>query len=280
MAEQQSPGSLIVTFYGAHGRSLTADGRVPVAALIRLLGAVGVEPPAVRSAVSRLKRRGLLTVRRSGSRGSDYAPSDAARQLLEDGDRRIYQHARHDGQWLLAVFSVPESERSRRHVLRSRLARLGFGNAAPGVWVAPAHLEAETRHTLERLELSEYVVLFRGVHAGFEPTPDAVARWWDLSALADLHREFLAVHEPVLDAWARRRRLPEEQAYRDHLLALDAWRRLPYADPGLPASLLPDDWPGERSAGVFTALHERLGPAASRYAAAQLEAVRGRTLEA
>ncbi|MDK1476653.1 PaaX family transcriptional regulator C-terminal domain-containing protein [Streptomyces sp. 549] len=280
MAEQQSPGSLIVTFFGAHGRELTPDGRVPIAALVRLLGDVGVDAPAVRSAVSRLKRRGLLTVHRSGSRESGYAPSEAARQLLEDGDRRIYQHTRHDGQWLLAVFSVPESERSRRHVLRSRLARLGFGNAAPGVWVAPAHLEAETRHALERLELSAYVVLFRGVHAGFEPTSEAVARWWDLDALAELHRAFLTVHEPVLASWARRRGTPEEEAYRDHLLALDAWRRLPYADPGLPAALLPGDWPGARSARVFTALHERLAPAASRFAAARLDEVRRRSLEA
>ncbi|NEE37388.1 PaaX family transcriptional regulator, partial [Streptomyces sp. SID7982] len=64
-----------------------------------------------------------------------YALSPDARQLLDDGDRRIYRHpapSLADG-WVLAVFSVPEAERSKRHVLRSRLARLGFGTAAPGV---------------------------------------------------------------------------------------------------------------------------------------------------
>ena len=267
-ATRPSPGSLILTLYGAYGRGFPGDGTVPVATLIRLLGAVGVDPPSVRSAVSRLKRRGLLTARRPGSKSAGYAPSPAARQLLDDGDRRIYARPKPDGDWLLAVFSVPESERRRRHVLRSRLARLGFGNAAPGIWIAPSHLEEETRHTLGRLELTPYVDLFRGSHAGFEPTAEAVARWWDLDALAAQHRAFLDAHEPVLRTWTRRRRVPPEAAYRDYLPALDAWRRLPYADPGLPASLLPEDWPGERSARVFFALHSKLRDPGAEFAGA------------
>jgi len=156
-------------------------------------------------------------------------------------------------------------------VLRSRLSRLGFGNAAPGVWIAPTHLEAETRHTLARLELTPYVELFRGTHTGFAPTAEAVAGWWDLDAVAEQHRAFLAAHEPALTALRQNGTAngaaDPEAAYRDYLLALDDWRRLPYADPGLPASLLPSDWPGERSAGVFFALHEALRDAAQEYVA-------------
>lgn len=269
---RSTPGSLILTFYGAYGRGFPPDGSVPVATLIRLLGAVGVDAPSVRSAVSRLKRRGLLTADRPGSRAAGYRPSPAARQLLADGDARIHARPEPNGSWLLAVFSVPESERRRRHVLRSRLARLGFGNAAPGVWIAPSHLEEETRHTLERLELAPYVDLFRGTHAGFEPTARSVARWWDLESLAARHRAFLDAHEPVLRAWSRRRNRPDPAAaYRDYLPALDAWRRLPYADPGLPAGLLPARWPGERAAEVFFALHAKLHEAGGRFVTAHAE---------
>lgn len=265
-----SPGSLILTFYGAYGRAFPDGGTVPVAELIRLLGALGVEAPAVRSAVSRLKRRGLLAAGRAGGGAAPgYAPTPAARELLADGDSRVYRRPRQDDDaWLLVVFSVPEAERRRRHVLRSRLARLGFGSAAPGVWLAPAHVEAETRHTLDRLGLTGYVDLFRGRHAGFAPTADAVARWWDLDAIAALHRRFLTAQEPVLGAWTRRGSGPvrPEAAYRDYLLALDSWRRLPYADPGLPAAVLPPDWPGRRSAEVFTALHARLRDVGAAFA--------------
>ncbi|MBP2585393.1 phenylacetic acid degradation operon negative regulatory protein [Streptomyces sp. PvR006] len=276
MAEQHTPRSLIVSLYGAYGR--TPDGSpMPVAALIRLLAVLGVDAPSVRSSVSRLKRRGLLLPGRTADGAAGYALSDDARRLLDDGDRRIYARTEpklSEG-WVLAVFSVPEAERHKRHLLRSRLARLGFGTAAPGVWIAPARLYEETRNALERLELSPYVDLFRGDHLGYAATAGAVARWWDLPAIARLHEDFLAAHEPVLRAWRAAptgagapgdaaapgsANAPDsaEAAYRDYLLALDSWRRLPYADPVLPAELLPDDWPGRRSAEVFTALHELL----------------------
>lgn len=266
--EQHTPGSLILSFYGAYGRAELA-GRVPVAALIRLMGAAGVDAPSVRSAVSRLKRRGLLVPDRVDGAAA-YALSDDARQLLADGDRRIYGAAAvsepDPEDWLLAVFSVPESERNKRHLLRSRLAGLGFGTAAPGVWIAPGALHDETRHVLRRLELDAYVDLFRGAHLGFTPTAQAVRRWWDLDALAALHDGFLAAHEPVLAHWsAAPAPPPPDLAFRDYLRALDTWRHLPYADPALPPSLLPAPWPGIRSAAVFTALHIHLRDLGARF---------------
>ncbi|MEW2047642.1 PaaX family transcriptional regulator C-terminal domain-containing protein [Streptomyces sp. NPDC005476] len=265
VSDQPAPRSLIVTLYGAYGRF--APGPVPVAELIRLLAAVGVDAPSARSSVSRLKRRGLLLPGRTAQGAAGYELSDEARQLLDDGDRRIYATAPPaDEGWVLAVFSVPESERQKRHVLRSRLAGLGFGTAAPGVWIAPARLHDETRHTLERLRLDPYVDLFRGEHLGFSPTGESVARWWDLAAIAKQHETFLDAHARVLHAWRQRPDTPPEAAYRDYLLALDSWRHLPYSDPGLPARLLPRDWPGTRSAAVFQGLHERLQDAGAEFA--------------
>lgn len=269
---QHTPRSLIVTLYGAYGRGF--DGPVPVAELIRLLGAVGVDAPSVRSAVSRLKRRGLLEPARTATGAAGYALSSDARQLLDDGDRRVYGHEAPrlaDG-WVIAVFSVPEAERAKRHVLRSRLAGLGFGAAAPGVWVAPARLHEEARHTLQRLGLDPYVDLFRGEHLGFAATAESVARWWDLAAIAGEHLRFLTLREPVLRAWQARSDTPPEDAYRDYLLALDSWRHLPYLDPGLPTELLPDQWPGHASAGVFRALHDRLREAGARFVAGDVNA--------
>ncbi|MFD7518837.1 PaaX family transcriptional regulator C-terminal domain-containing protein [Streptomyces niveus] len=268
MAEQHTPRSLIVTLYGAYGR--TPDGApLAVAELVRLLGALGVDAPSVRSSVSRLKRRGLLIAERTPRGAAGYALSADARQLLDDGDRRIYARpapALSDG-WVLVVFSVPEAERNKRHLLRSRLAGLGFGTAAPGVWIAPGHLYEETRHALERLRLDPYVDLFRGEHLGFAATAETVGRWWDLGQIAALHEEFLRAHEPVLRWWQTRGpgADPAESAYRDYLRALDSWRQLPYADPGLPVELLPANWPGGRSAEVFAALHGQLRDAGAAF---------------
>jgi phenylacetic acid degradation operon negative regulatory protein len=249
------PRQLIVTLYGLYARE--HGSWLSVAAVVRLMAALGVEEPAVRSSISRLKRRGLLDARRvDGVAG--YALTEVAQQILADGDARIFgrRRAEESDGWLLVVFSVPESERDKRHQLRSQLTRLGFGTVAPGVWVAPGHLADEAAEVLDRRGLAGYVELFRGAHLG----EVRVARWWDLDQLHDRYAEFLDRQEPVrtriaVDA-------DPEQAFAHYVRLLTDWRRLPYADPGLPLALLPADWNGARAADLFAELSDRLaGPA-------------------
>src|SRR6478672_7923723 len=102
VSDQHAPRSLIVTLYGAYGRF--AAGPVPGAELIRLLAAVGVDAPSVGSSVSRLTRRGLLLPARTAEGAAGYELSPDARQLLEDGDRRVYATAPpEDEGWVLVV---------------------------------------------------------------------------------------------------------------------------------------------------------------------------------
>ncbi|MYW95290.1 PaaX family transcriptional regulator [Amycolatopsis rubida] len=255
------PRHLIVSVYGVHHQ---AGGEwLSVASLIDLLAAVGVDEPAVRSSISRLKRRGVLeAVRRDGAAG--YELSGTALDLLREGDERIFRRDRAklaDG-WLLAVFSVPEAERHKRHVLRTQLSRLGFGTAASGVWIAPAHLYEATVGTLDRLGLAEYADLFRAEHLAFGDPREKVREWWDLDQLDELYTAFLEEHEPALRRWQRRRTTPADEAFADYLRVLTGWRRMPYLDPCLPAELLPEDWSGIRAAEVFFTLHDRLEEAA------------------
>lgn len=258
------PRALIVTLYGLYARD--SGGWLSVATLVRLLGELGVEEPAVRSSISRLKRRGVLEGARVGG-AAGYALSDQARVMLDEGDRRIFDRPRGslaDG-WLLAVFSVPEQEREKRHTLRSRLSWLGFGTAAPGVWIAPAHLDAETRDVLDRHDLTSYVDLFQADYLAFGDVRQQVGQWWDLERLGALHDEFIRAFAPVLARWRRRRSSADALAFVDYVTALTAWRRLPYLDPGLPDDVLPADWHGVRAADLFFELHDRLAAPAHRY---------------
>jgi phenylacetic acid degradation operon negative regulatory protein len=253
------PRQLIVSLYGLYARE--HRGWLSVAAVVRLMAALGVEEPAVRSSISRLKRRGLLDARRvDGVAG--YALTEVAQEILADGDARIFGRRRAgatDG-WLLVVFSVPEAERNKRHQLRAQLTRLGFGTVAPGVWVAPGHLADEAAEVLDRRGLSGYVELFRGAHLG--AVRDQVARWWDLDQLHARYADFLDRQEPVRARVDGGGDLGPEQAFADYVRLLTDWRRLPYADPGLPLHLLPADWNGARAADLFVELRARLdGPA-------------------
>lgn len=267
------PRALIVTVYGLYARE--AGGWLSVSTLIRLLGRAGVDEPSVRSSISRLKRRGMLEARKVDGRAG-YALSERARDILDEGDRRIFGRTRstlEDG-WVLAVFSVPESERQRRHALRSRLSWLGFGTVGSGVWIAPGHLEAETRDVLTRQGLADYVDLFHSDYVGFRDLPQEVASWWDLAGLDALYRQFLDTFAPALAHWTAR---PDGegpgadgagddgQALADYVQSLTAWRRLPYLDPGLATELLPPVWAGTEAADVMFALRDRLAGPAHRF---------------
>ena len=77
--------SALFDLYGDHLRS--RGGRAPVAALVRLLAPLGIAPPAVRTAVSRMVRQGWLAPVGTTS-GRGYALTDrASRRLWEDAER-------------------------------------------------------------------------------------------------------------------------------------------------------------------------------------------------
>ena len=257
------PRQLIVSLYGLYARE--HGSWLSVAAVVRLMAALGVEEPAVRSSISRLKRRGLLDARRvDGVAG--YALTEVAQEILADGDARIFgrRRAEESDGWLLVVFSVPESERDKRHQLRSQLTRLGFGTVAPGVWVAPGHLADEAAEVLDRRGLAGYVELFRGAHLG--AVREQVARWWDLDQLHARYAEFLDRQEPVRSRVTGGGVPDPERAFADYVRLLTDWRRLPYADPGLPLALLPADWNGARAADLFGELSARLAEPAHDHA--------------
>jgi len=259
-------GPLILTIFGLYARS--EDDWLSVASLVRLMADLGLDGAAARSAISRLKRRGVLRAERHDS-AAGYALESSTLEVLAEGDTRIFERARAvvaDG-WILAVFSVPESERDKRHALRTSLTRLGFGTAAPGVWIAPGNLAAETRRTLERRGLSGYVDIFSGEHVAFGELRSKVRAWWDLDELSAMYADFLRRYRPVLRSVSAGGTAPKE-AFQTYVPMLNAWRRLPYRDPGLPLRLLPPGWSGEAARVLFDALNGALSAQAREHAVA------------
>lgn len=262
------PRQLITSLYGLYAR---AEGNwLSVAGLVRLMADLGVDAAAVRSSVSRLKKRDVLrSVRRDGRAG--YEPSPATLEILREGDSRIFARPRatpSDG-WLVVVFSVPESERGRRHELRTQLVRLGFGTAAPGVWVAPGTLYDETVQVLDRLGLTTYTEFFRGDYLGAGDVATKMRQWWDLEELELLYTEFTDTYGPVRDRLGGTPPDPAT-AFRLYVPMLTAWRRLPYLDPGLPLELLPRGWRGVAAGDLFAELDALLRKPADEHAHALL----------
>jgi phenylacetic acid degradation operon negative regulatory protein len=228
-----------MTFFGAFLRRL--GGWIAVADLIALMAELDLDAQSVRSSVSRLKRRGVIaSERRDGAAG--YRLTAHGEAILRAGDARIFAR-RHASGWLLVVFSIPEAQRALRHRLRAGLAGLGLGTVAPAVWIAPAQLEGEVRGLVADLGLEDNVTLFTGSSPDGDP-----ARWWDLDAIAAEYARYVAEWEPALEA---------APTFAGYVRQLDAWRRIPFHDPGLPPEALPADWPGEHAWAVFGALEAR-----------------------
>jgi len=248
------PKSIILDVYAVFVRRL--GGWIAVADLVVLMADLGIDEQASRSAVSRMKRGGLL---RSETRqdAAGYGLTDEAIEILAAGDQRIFNSDRPadlvDG-WVIAVFSVPEKERDQRYALRSRLTGLGFGQVESGVWVAPRRILPDAKRVMETNDLTRYVHLFEGAYSAFLDLDQFVSHAWDLNYLKALYSEFLARHEPVLKRWKKDDSLTDRDAFIDVMRLVSEWRRLPYMDPGLPSELLPKNWEAERARRVFNEL--------------------------
>lgn len=258
------PSSLINTVYGAFLRRL--GGWISIADLIVLMAELDVDGPAVRSAISRLKKRGVLEPERREANG--YRLSPAVHPVFDEGDRRIFGSLEPadlaDG-WVMAVFSVPESERAHRYQLRTRLTWLGFGNITSGVWLAPARLLDDARATLDRLGLSAYVHLFTSQYVAFSDLRTSVSSWWDFPAIEAQYAAFTDTYGPVAARWTHASGIDPTEAFRHYVPMLTQWRRLPYLDPGLPKELLPDDWNAVAAREVFQQLHAVLAEPSLRH---------------
>jgi phenylacetic acid degradation operon negative regulatory protein len=255
-ARPGSATSLLRTIVGVCLRRV--GGWISIADLIRLMEAVGVTPAHTRTAVSRVKAKGLLLASAvDGQPG--YALNPDAVPMLERGDRRIFTFRQMaDGDpWCLLSFSIPEAQRDVRHQLRKRLGWIGCGTVATGLWICPAFLADEVEEIVADLGLRDHVTVFIAGTPHITGTlADAARRWWDLGRLETLHRAFLAAQSD-LPVTTSGRGLPRASFAR-FIRALDEWRILPYLDPGLPPSALPDDWPGFASVALFeriTATH-------------------------
>jgi phenylacetic acid degradation operon negative regulatory protein len=248
-----SSTSLLRTVVGLYLRRM--GGWISIADLIFLMEQVDVAPARTRTAVARLKKKDLLVARSVGD-VAGYALNPDAEVMLAKGDRRIFEaRSMAEGDaWCLISFSLPEELRSLRHQLRRRLSWIGAGTVSPALWICPDFLSGEVEDILIDLGIREHATIFRSERprvAG--DLAAAIAGWWDLGALDDLHREFIE----ALGALRPLSPSTPADAFSRYIRGVDAWRMIPYLDPGLPAELLPAGWPGTESTRLFTELSDR-----------------------
>jgi phenylacetic acid degradation operon negative regulatory protein len=246
-AGAESARGLLFTVLGEF--VLPAGGSAWTSAFIDVFRRLGVEEKATRQALARTAADGWITPVRAGRRTSWSLTADGSR-LLTDGTERIYSFRGSqpdwDGSWLLVLARVPETDRSARHLLRTRLGWAGLGSPAPGVWITThTSRQDEVARVLKQAGVADGQI-FVAQHSGGGSLETLVAQAWDLAAIDQQYVEFLGEFAPA-EAGDPLVRLIE---------LVHAWRRVPSADPGLPAALLPSEWSGSAAAELFADRHE------------------------
>ncbi|MFZ2013832.1 MAG: PaaX family transcriptional regulator C-terminal domain-containing protein [Nocardioides sp.] len=252
--------SALFDVYGDHLRG--RGHQAPVSALIRLLEPVGIAAPAVRTAISRMAAQGWLEPARVDA-APGYRATRRAIERLTEAASRIYRSGPEpwDGRWRLVFVELP-GHRSARKRLREELHYLGYAEHAPAVWVCP----------FDRPEVDEVVTraggtVRHGLALALDPDPVGA---WDLSALATAYAAWPALADGLLGPGAGTAvgtADEDEAAFAARFRLVHEWRKFLFDDPGLPAELLPRDWPGVPAAELFTSEAERLKPASDRFVA-------------
>jgi phenylacetic acid degradation operon negative regulatory protein len=146
-----------------------------------------------------------------------------------------------DGSFHAIVVTVPETRRSFRDGLRWAGAVAGYRSLRPGLLIAPSDRRAEIAPVLDKRP-RDASVLFAQLRLSVEDSRAVAAELWELDELAHRYRALAVAARDA--AVAARRRPPTGPAA---LVGL-AVATLPIYeairdDPGLPAQLLPPDWP-------------------------------------
>ncbi len=253
-AGAESARGLLFTLLGEY--VLPTGGVAWTSAFIEVFARLGVEEKAARQALARTSAAGWIEPERLGRR-TRWRLTPAADRLLTEGTERIYAQSGAqrdwDGSWLLVLARVPAtSSRRTRHLLHTRLGWAGLGTPAPGIWITS---HAERRDEVERVLRQAGIAdgqIFIASHHGGGDLETLVAQAWDLPAIERRYEEFVA--EFASD------QAPDPLA--SLIEIVHAWRRFPSIDPGLPATLLPRPWTGDRAAALFAARHAAWSPRA------------------
>ncbi|MBV8424361.1 MAG: phenylacetic acid degradation operon negative regulatory protein PaaX [Candidatus Eremiobacteraeota bacterium] len=252
------PNSFIFTVFGdfvhAYGDAIW------VGSLVRLMAEFGLSEQAVRAAVSRMSRQGWLESTRRGGR-SYYSVTALGKRRVDEVSKRIYvaPQTDWDGRWRMLSYTVPEAKRELRDRLRKDLTVLGLGPLSASLWISPRDVLDAVRDAIRDGELADRVDFFVAEYEGPHTSEELVRKCWNLDAIGHAYEEFIARYA------TSQRSLSDVDAFVTRIWLVHDFRKFVYLDPGLPAALLPNDWPGTRAGVLFRDYYAALRPRAVRF---------------
>jgi phenylacetic acid degradation operon negative regulatory protein len=256
-----NPQHLLATVLGEYLDSSDAD--LPSAVVVAILREFGISESSARAALSRLAKRGLIAVRKTG-RSSSYHLTPQAIARHRSRMRHFLEFGAAPptwtGDWVTVSFSVPQTGQSLRHVIRKTLGGLGFVRLYDSVWIRPGADTGSVNQAMEEVVDQVEGARWSVMRTRFdqEVGPHGPAAAYDLTGLVGEYESFIEQYRELRLA-VRRGEVDKPQALVARTSVMDSWRRFPDLDPDLPEHLLPVPWPRHQARKVFLEIHSALG---------------------
>ena len=159
--------------------------------------------------------------------------------------------------------------RSKGDRLRLELSWTGYGPLNTATWISAHDLTKEVKVLAKKLEIKEYVQVFRAKHLGFSSPETIISRCWDLNRIHKRYASFINEYQAELDDHIERTQKGEDiessECFADRFKLIHEYRRLPYFDPDLPEELLPKNWLRSQASALFYEYHGMLAEKANKY---------------
>lgn len=252
--------SLIITLYG--DAIVPRGGSLWLGSLSEIMALFRVDAGHVRTAMSRLTADGWLKRVKVG-RNSYYRLTRREEGSFSAATQRIYfaSEPAFDGRLRLALLNPGAATTAR-----PALERAGFVALTPVVFTAFSEPSA-------KLPKIDGLFLLRA--EADDQARALAAAAWKLEPIAQHYRGFIDRFTPLDTALTKRARVEGDDALVARVLLIHEFRRIALRDPGLPAALLPADWPGAAARQLAGRLYRKLMDDSEAYLAARAQDQKG-----
>ena len=204
-----------------------------------LLKPFGTTETNLRTVLSRMQRKGILSSRHEGktvfyrfsTKGSEIRQNVALGFQLSDWSD--WQN-----EWWGVLFSVPMVKHKERYNIRKKLMLYRFAPLYAGFWIRPLNPREQIPRKLARLCEHNMCRLIRFKSVA-EISQSEVMRLWKLK---QINRQFKRGLQQITESLLKINRLKPDQALVEQMILGDILVKLLFLDPLLPPVYLPDDW--------------------------------------
>jgi phenylacetic acid degradation operon negative regulatory protein len=205
-----------------------------------LLAPFSVNESCIRTNLSRMKRKKLVSSRSRGKKAF-YRISDKGtkigRNVAHSFKRLDWKNW--DKSFWGVVFSVPETKKAERHNIRKNLLAYRFAMFSKGFWIRPYH---EQEKFIKNIFLHKHCHLSKFYNVKDLPAA-VISRLWDLKAV---NQSFLKALRLLDNKNKELKDYSPAQALIEKMLVGEHMIHAIFKDPLLPDMYLPDNWKADQ----------------------------------